>query len=344
MSIVNTNRPNSIYIPTPLKMESAKMETQTKMVSTGTNTDNEEFANTSVYVCDLEVLEIEEHGIHYTCYQLFGYYFPFDFPIYKAIKSYLNSLQFDENVRRYACQVGIAPERYMQYKMHGKVLFSVPLYRRVDLAMPTMLVYRNCIFDIHVPLHIVFYPKGKDLRDENGEGIGIVLYSGPADITCPGSENNYCSNCAAYGIYNGVFIALCASCSDNSYDGRYSYTGYARMGIDFYCIPPERRLNALPEYFPDNICLEDIGYTTLKTEYCSAISFSVDDKSDQSYLYLEHLVRDLEQPEEEDDEDDDFEREYKNLIDRAIKQEISELGRYGDEERYADDYDDDCDY
>lgn len=341
MSIVNTNRPNSIYIPNPLKMESAKMATPTKkMVSTGTNTDNEEFANTSVYVCELEVLEIEEYGIHYTCYQLFGNYFPFDFPVYKAIRSYINSLQFDEKVRQYACQVGIAPERAMQYKTHGKLLFSVPLYRRVDLAMPTMLVYRNCIFDINVPLHIVFYPKGKDLRDETGEGI--VFHSGPADITCPGSENNYCSNCAAYGIYNGVFIALCASCAENFYDGRYSYTGYARMGIDFYCIPPERRLNALPEYFPDVICLEDIGYTNLKTEYCSAISFSVDDNSDQSYLYLEDLACcDLEQQEEED-EDDEYERAYKKEFDRAIEEEISELGRYGDEERYADDEDDDC--
>lgn len=357
------NRPNSIYIPTPLKMETATTLTKTSpcgspsevaslsptsMVSMGTNTDNEEFTNTSVYVCDLEVFEcVGNFGGTYKCYKVFGYYFPFECPIHMAFQTYLKSLKYDEKIRHMVCRVGLDSTCEMDIKTNGKRLFVVPLYRRVDLKMPNMLVYRNCIFDIHVPLDIIFYPKG-ELID------GKYSYVGPVDTLSTRdddlSDTEFCWNCDAYGIYNGVFISLCTTCSQH-YNNRFSYlVGYGNCGIGFYNIPPERRLDALPEYFPGNISLDDIGYTTLKTTSCSSVEFSVDETPDEPpYLYLESIV----DVNEEYDESADSHHEEFNGMEEDRESEYASCSEDDfmyidedneDQDQYQDPYEDPDEY
>lgn len=312
--------------------------------SMGTNTDTDTFTNNTVYVCDLEVLECAgDFGDIYKYYKVFGHYFPFECSIQIAFQSYLKSLRYDEKIRHLVCQVGIGSTHKIELQKNGKRLFIVPLYRRVGMDMPNMLVYRNCIFDIHVPLDIIFYPKRTIINGTIIDGTIIedkYIYVGPVDrlSSCNDvlTDSEFCQNCNAYGIYNGVFISLCTTCSQH-YNNRFSYLGYINCGISFYDIPPERRLDALPEYFPENISLTDIGYTTLKTTSCSSVEFSVDETPDEPpYFYLENMV----DVNEENDESAEYGYEETNRMEEDDEYEYASSKEedfiYEDEDEYPE--------
>lgn len=229
------------------------------------------FQDTTYFFGNLEIVECSFNERFYKVQHI---YFALSYPLPRAIRL----IQQQES----SLHIGVPVKKLQNIIENGKRIFVAKLYGMPG-KQPTMLVHSNCIYDIHVPLHLIFFPKCL-IRDTDGTPL---VYAGPANVpnaVFDGSVIEGCRNCRAYGIYRGVCIAMCSSCSYNAYDGQYGYTGYAHMGIDFYCIPPERRVGALPEYFESTHSLTDIGYTGLRTEQCHADSIT--------------LVRPVENPQE----------------------------------------------
>ena len=184
-------------------------------------------------------------------YKILNFYFPLDFPLPCALQIVIGWNNNPEDRSKYG-RIGIKIEESIYVWNH----LSISLfYCRKGNAFPTMFVHRNCVFDIHVPLHIIFNPKSN-----------YQITCGPGDIC----DEKYCKNCSSYGVYNGVFIALCTSCSE-SYNGNHCYTGYIGIGIDFYSIRPEYRQQALPSHFPLDFDLNNIGYANEELQSCSTI-------------------------------------------------------------------------
>ena len=229
------------------------------------------FQDTTYFFGNLEIVECLHNERFYKVQHI---YFPLSYPLPRAVRLITQ--------KEPVSHIGVPVKTLQNIIENGKRLFVSKLYGMPG-KQPTMLVHSNCIYDIHVPLHLIFFPKCL-VRDTDGTPL---LYAGPANVAnavFDGSVIDGCGNCRAYGIYRGVCIAMCSSCSYNAYDGQYGYTGYAHMGIDFYCIPPERRVGALPQYFESTHSLTDIGYTGLRTEQCYADSIT--------------LVRPVEKPQE----------------------------------------------
>jgi hypothetical protein len=263
-------RPNSIFIPSviplppsPTKAEevqptnhvmepSPTMGSAPSRVCTGTNTDNEEFANTTIADGVLNVWQVSESNVYY---EYCGTYFAFNYPVHLALE-----LVEKNKHRKYPKNIGVpAMVRDRIIASPRELVDRIQLYRLPYNNLPTMYVVDNCIYDIHVPLHLALFPR----QDSAG-----MYYCGPADISA--DQSLRCQNCAAYGCYRGVFIGLCTACSSAAYDGEYAYTGYRDIGLSFYCIPPEERQEALPPHLLGTH-LNDIGYTALEVEGCSTV-------------------------------------------------------------------------
>lgn len=230
---------------------------------------NEEFVANTNDAGDLFVYDYNNEVV----YKIFNYYFPLDYPLARAL-FYLTRYFNDP---RYVYQIGNYIYKDIEaFEKKAELLFTAKLAIRKDLDIPTMLLHRNVIFDTHVPLEIVFFPKGRY------GGIPFnTIYSTPADVTDEESTQKYCVDCTKTGSYRGVFFALCAYCVENVYCDkslgfREGYEEHRTLGdndignedhrtlCNIYEIPPEKRIDALPQYMTiitqENLTMNDIGY------------------------------------------------------------------------------------
>jgi hypothetical protein len=258
---------------------------------------NRVFSETTSYVCDIDIIrykfdnrcyenedddyyyESEEDEEETLVFKYEGYYYTSDISIYEAIHNSLARLH---------------PQVCRKIAKSGTLLFTVPLFRRKDSQYPSMFVHRNNVFDIGVPIDIVFSPK-----IDNTASPSVI--AGPPDRSCEVSKSTYCKDCAVDGCYNGVFVALCVRCVNNVYKDKYlgfsrEYSGEA---IGFYDIPPERRYYALPLYMHHLYTAPDyeIGYIDnpeMEIIGCSANTISaIEINPDTRAYYYPEFSNDL---------------------------------------------------
>jgi hypothetical protein len=257
---------------------------------------NELFWKTVIFDSNLEIVECSSDE---RFYKIGDWYFELGYPLERAVRiirqyGYVSHIGVPENTRQYI-------------RENAKTLFFAKLYC-LPGKTPTMLVHSNCIYDIRVPLHLIFFPKCL-LREKDGTPL---YYTGPANVVHENSVINGCVHCQIYGIYRGVFIAFCNTCSGNIYNYRYGYTGYSGLGIDFYNIPPERRVDALPEYFESTQSLTDIGYTDSRTKECFTDILHLENETENPQDYFEFESNSFHEYDQQDDNQIDNDVGYTN--------------------------------
>jgi hypothetical protein len=278
-------------------------------------TYHEMFTKNTKYMYELKIIQFGEckfYSIEDTDSSPAQYY-PYEQSLFVAVQHIKKNAEYNPYS---AYRSDIMPPFRNIIETEGTVLHTVHLYAKLNDEYPTMYVYGVAVIDVRVPLDFIFFPFIVVWISPN-------LYAGP--ITHPNADpypkKERCANCSTYGSFRGVFIALCATCVDcyNDPKGcvRFGYRGYEGFPCGFSDIHPDNRNDALPIYL-EGTPLEDIGYSDLIIDSCSAVVLSKPNPSIEPRYITQDELRNFrtffDVSDQEDDEyidnDDDTRYQY----------------------------------
>jgi hypothetical protein len=252
-------------------MNASTPESNTRTV--GTNTFHQQFVESTVFVFDMHIVEYKNEKFIVIYDQCFRYEYPLVFAI-RQIQH--NQECLEHNAYRTDIQFPLRDSILTE----GKTLFTAPLFRRNNSEHPTMYVHDNTIFDVRVPLDVVFFPLPIKINYLDGQGhiIGNDFdLIGPAEVLRGKSKPMRCWNCYSYGSFRGVFVALCPNCAGlyQKESPTKQYLGLREcemVGCGIHDITPEQRHKVLPVHLIGTR-LVDIGYTDVDVDGCSTIEY-----------------------------------------------------------------------
>ena len=256
-------------------MNSSTPESKTRTF--GTNTFHPQFVESTVFAFDMHIVEYKNEKFFVIYDQCFRY----EYPLFFAIRQIQHNQEcLEHNAYRTDIQNPLRDSILTQ----GETLFTVHLFKSHHCEYPTMYVHNNTIFDVRVPLDVVFFPLPINVNEQqNGQGkdkdidcdFGLI---GPASVSMDESNTpRRCCNCYSFGSFRGVFVALCPNCAElyqrESPTKQYlGLRGCEMVGCGIHDITPEERYKVLPVHLVGTR-LVDIGYTDADIDGCSTIAY-----------------------------------------------------------------------